>query len=489
MNGTHPPGRGPSRHPAVILIVVASVGFVTALDNTVVAAVVPSIGRDLGVGVAALQWVSIAYMLPYAGLVLVAGTVLDRVGGRALLAGFVLFASGAVLCGAAWNASLLLVGRVVQGTAAAFIVPGTLRLLRTELSGGWRATAAATWTAALAAALALGPWLGGVVARYSHWSWIFHGNVPFVVPAALLVLLRGVSPGERRSAPVRLSAALAVTVGLTMLTAALVTAAERPGGLSWAVPLGVLGGAVLLGFLLGERRSTAPLLPGRLWRNRVFRGVNVLLLLWGLGASGVVFFTPLLHQRYLGLSPDTAGLPLVAVALGVVAATPFVGPLIRAFGTPRVVAGGLGAVAAGLFGLAAVNHVPALAPRIPVLLLVGAGSAFTAPLTSHALEESGESEAGTASGVLTAAREVSSALGVALIGLVVSTAHAREVATGLARPEALATGYARGVAVAAALQVVGAVLALSVLRPSASARGAGAPEARDTEVTRARRGD
>ncbi|SDK64259.1 Major Facilitator Superfamily protein [Actinopolyspora mzabensis] len=468
----------PGRSPLLVLTVVAFVGFVTALDNTIVAAAAPSVARDLGIGLATLQWVSIAYMLPYAGLVLLAGTVLDRLGDRALLAGLGVFAAGAVVCGAAGSAVPLLLGRTCQGVAAAFIVPGTLRLLRTELPERLRATAAATWTAALAAALALGPWLGGVVSQYLHWSWIFYGNLPFVLPAVVLVSL-GTSQRDRRSAAkVRLSAALAVTSGLVLLTSALVTASEAGAGPSWSVPLlGVLGALLLAGFVLGERCASAPLVPPRLLRGRVFPGANVLLLLWGLGISGVVFFTPLVHQSYLGLDPGTAGLPLVVVAFGVTAATPLVGPAARAFGTHRVVACGLGVVALGLFGLAAVNTLAAILPRVPALLLIGAGSAFTAPITSHALDHSDQDDAGTASGVLTASRELSSAFGVAVVGLVVSTVLRHRIATGSAEPAALAAGYTHGVLLAALLQVIAAVLAWSLLRPvSTDPRSRGATD-------------
>ncbi|MGJ7906949.1 MFS transporter [Actinopolyspora sp. H202] len=457
---------GPGRPPAMVLAVVAFVGFVTALDNTIIAAAAPSVGRDLGIGLATLQWVSIAYMLPYAGLVLVAGTVLDRLGDRALLAGFGAFAAGAVVCGAAGSAAPLLLGRTCQGVAAAFIVPGTLRLLRTELPERLRATAAAIWTAALAAALALGPWLGGVVSQYLHWSWIFYGNLPFVLPAVVLVSLGTSQRDRRRAAKVRLPAALAVTTGLVLLTSALVTASKTDAGASWAVPLGALGALLLAGFVFSERRAPDPLVPPRLLRGRVFPGANVLLLLWGLGISGVVFFTPLVHQSYLGLDPGTAGLPLVVVAFGVTVAAPLVGPAARGFGTHRMVACGLGVVALGLFGLAAVNTVTAILPRVPALLLIGAGSAFTAPITSHALDRSDEDDAGTASGVLTASRELSSAFGVAVVGLVVSTVLRHRIATGSPEPAALAAGYTYGVLLAAFLQVIAAVLAWPLLRPA-----------------------
>ncbi|NBH09433.1 MFS transporter, partial [Amycolatopsis sp. SID8362] len=158
--------------------------------------------------------------------------------------------------------------------------------------------------------------------------------------------------------------------------------------------------------------------------NRVFTGSLGLQLLWGLGISGIFFFTPLLHQEFLGLGPVGAGLPLVLVAVAVIAATPLVPRAVARHGPLRTVAGGLAVVGAGLLALAAVNRIPDVWPRVPGLVLIGAGSAFTVPMTSHALDVVAERHSGTASGLLTAARELSSALGVALIGAVLTAVRA-----------------------------------------------------------------
>jgi MFS family permease len=381
-----------------LLSVAALTGFVTTLDNTVIAAAAPSIGRELGLGLISLQWIGIAYMLPYAGLLLPAGRLLDRFGRRHLvMAGCAVFAAGAVLGGVARTPESLLTARVVQGVAAAFVVPGTLSLIRTELPAGRRASAIAAWTAALAAALALGPWLGGVLAEYLHWSWIFYSNVPFA--AAAFVLLAG-TPAERHT-PVRGS---------------------------WS----------------------------GLAANRVFAGSNALVLLWGLGISGIVFFTPLAYQETLGLGPADAALPLVVVAAGVIATTPFVPMVTRVLGPRHTVVLGLVVLAAGLLQLAVVHDETTMAPRLLGLALAGIGSAATAPLTTYALDQVGTGDAGTASGVLTTTRELSSALGVALIGAVLTSA---------AGGAGMAAGYTAALVVAAVLQLAGAALALIVLRP------------------------
>ncbi|SEF20351.1 Predicted arabinose efflux permease, MFS family [Amycolatopsis pretoriensis] len=444
------------------LVLIALGAFVTTLDNTIVAAGAPSIARDLALDLGSLQWIALGYMLPFAGLLLVAGTSIDRWGRRpALFGGLLAFGLGAAAGGLATSAGLLVAARVVQGAAAAFLVPGLLSLLRANLDARGRTLGAAVWTACLAAALALGPALGGLLSEYLGWGWIFFVNLPFV--AAMLVLLPGTVPrGRDPDAPRPAAGAMtAVTASLVLLTAALVELGEHP-----RTGVALLAGGCVLGaaFVVRERRAPARLVPAELTGNRVFAGSLAVQVLWGLGISGIVFFTPLLHQDFLGLDPVRAGLPLALVAVAVVAATPLVARAVDRHGPHRTVAAGLGVVAAGLLALAVVNHLPAVLPRIPGLVLIGAGSAFTTPLTSHALDVVAERQAGTASGLLTASRELSSALGVALIGAVLTAVRGLRLDAGAPPGTALATGYTAGLLAAAGLTLAGALLAVRVLR-------------------------
>ncbi|MGW3962683.1 MFS transporter [Amycolatopsis sp. NPDC005003] len=438
------------------LAVLALGAFVTTLDNTIVAAGAPSVARDLALDVGALQWIALGYMLPFAGLLPVAGALVDRWGRRPVLTGALLaFGAGAAAGGLAGSAWLLVTARVLQGLAAAFLVPGLLSLLRTNLDARGRTLGAAVWTACLAAALALGPALGGVLSEYCGWGWIFFVNLPFV--AAMLVLLPSTVPPGRdegtRAPPV--SAMVLVTASLVLVT----TALAEPG---LRVPLLAAGAAAGVAFLVRERRARARLVPPALTGNRVFVGSLGLQLLWGLGISGIFFFTPLLHQEFLGLGPAGAGLPLVLVAAAVVAATPLVPAAAARHGPLRTVAAGLVVVGAGLLALAAVNHVPTLWPRLPGMVLIGAGAAFTVPMTSHALDVVAPRYSGTASGLLTAARELSSALGVALIGAVLTSVRAVRLDAGVPAGAALAGGYTAGLLTAAGLTFAGALLAVRV---------------------------
>jgi MFS family permease len=162
-----------------VLTTIAAIAFLTSADNSVVSAAAPSVAAEMGLGTAATQGITVAYLLPFAGLLLAAGSVVDRHGERAMLRlGLFGFASGTVLAGSARHFEVLLAGRVVQGLASAVLVPATLSLVRTRLVPDDRPKAAATWTVALASALALGPALGGFVTANVHWSWVFWGFLP-----------------------------------------------------------------------------------------------------------------------------------------------------------------------------------------------------------------------------------------------------------------------------------------------------------------------
>lgn len=461
---TSPEGSG--KAAATTLTMIALVSFVTTLDNNIVAAGAPSIGRDLSLSLAELQWISIGYMLPFATLLLVGGRLVDRWGQRRTLTlGLLAFGLGAMIGGYSESGLLLVMARVLQGVAAAFVVPGALSLLRTNLNSRQRAVGAAIWTASLAMALAVGPTIGGLLTEYLDWGWIFFCNVPFVL--ASLAMIPATASATRTvdgEAPQMLSMTL-VTGGLALGTVAVVGLGDDA---TWspALLLALGAGAVvaMTTFLLRERRSRNRLVPAVLLRQRAFFGALLVQMLWGLGVSGVFFFTPLLHQDSLGLSPAGAGLPLALVAVAIVAVTPLVSGAVARFGSHLTVFLGLSVVALGLLAVAVINHIPEVAPRIPGLLLIGAGSALTTPLTSFALELVSEQHAGTASGLLTASRELASALGVALIGVVLAGIRTSELRGGTSGPIALANGYTGGLIVAAGLELAGAFIALRVFR-------------------------
>ncbi|MFD7133408.1 MFS transporter [Streptomyces sp. NPDC059894] len=433
-----------------LLTVIALVAFVTTADNSVLVAALTSMRAELGLGMAGAQWLGIAYMLTFAGLLPATGPLLDRWGPAGLRAGLVLFASASLAAATASDAVVLMAARVGQGAGAAIVVPGTLRLLRTGLPARHRPLGAAVWTAALAAALALGPWLGGVLTQHGHWSWIFLAHLP---PLAAAAVLLG-RPAHDGAEPVR----TAIPVGPALLAVAASTAlmaAIVGWGQDWTwLPVAV-GAAALATLVRHELRSATPLLPREVVRNSAVLGSVAVLLPWGIGVSGAVYFTPMVHQETFAQGPVAASLPLVVIAIAVVVATPAVVRMTRRFGVRATVAAGCLTGGGGFLALAGTAHAPDLLSRVPGLVLLGLGAACTAPLTAHPLDTVAGRDSGTVAALLTAARETAAALGVALLGLVL----ARNAVADLAH------GYATALVIAAGLQAVAATAALTLLRP------------------------
>ncbi|MFC7614731.1 MFS transporter [Actinokineospora soli] len=227
------------------------IAFLTAADTTVVAAAALSAAADLGVGLAATQAVTAAYLVPFAGLLLTAGAVVDRVGERAALrAGLAAFAVGTVLAGLGSHLVVLLAGRAVQGAAAALLVPAAMGAIRTRLDPADRPRGAAVWTVSLAAALAGGPALGGLAAEHLHWSAVFWGFLPLLA-LGMAVLPPPVSTVPPPTAPLDLPGGGLLAAAMALLTGGLLVLAD--GG-ALAGPLCVAGLAVA--GLTGLRRGS-----------------------------------------------------------------------------------------------------------------------------------------------------------------------------------------------------------------------------------------
>ncbi|MGH3627940.1 MAG: MFS transporter [Sciscionella sp.] len=447
-----------------VMLLIALVSFVATLDNTIITVALPSAAKQLRLGPGEMAWVGISYMLAFAGFLLVAGTVVDRCGQRgSLLIGLTVFGLAAAAGGVATSAGWLIAARAVQGTAAAVVMPATLSVIRTALPERARDTAAAVWTAALAAALALGPLLGGALTQYLRWNWVLFVNIPFAVAGILLTLtyIAEHRAGARRAIDWR-GAVLATTVAVSVVASLVGTAGSMPGTvIAIFAVVALLAGALLVAV---ERRVATPLVPLALLRERPFRASIVIQLFWGLGVSGIFFFTPLFLQDVVGLSPAGSGLPLLAAAVAVAAGTPFVARSTRRFGVAIAAGCGLVTVAIGLVVLALPGVHPATLWLLPGLLLIGLGSAFTTPLTTTALTVANADNAGIASGVLSAGRELSSALGVALMGAVVSLWRASAQASGDSGAASLAHGFLAALVVAAVLEMIAAGLTFSLFR-------------------------
>ncbi|MEV0631578.1 MFS transporter [Nonomuraea wenchangensis] len=433
-----------------LLTAVALAGFLTTLDNTVVTVALPSIQRDLGASLAALEWVATGYLLTFAGLMPAGGRLADVWGHRAtLLTGLMLFTAASLAAGLAGTVGPLVAARLVQGAGAALVLPATLAVLAV-LDERRRSAGVAVWMASGAAALALGPVVGGYLSQHAHWSWVFLVNVP--LGAAVVALAAVAVPASR---PVRraldLPGVLASAVFLVSGTFALIHGGEHGYGspaVLAALALCAGGGAA---FAVAERRAADPMVDLRLFAVRAFAGGVAAQVLWGLGVNGVFFYTALFLQGVLGFTPTGSGLAFVPLALLVVLVTPLAPLLERRVGAGRTVAAGLTLVAGGMAVAATLEVGDGWGRLLPAVCAIGIGSALTMPLGSAVLGAVPQERAGVAGGVFSVGREVSGLFGIAAVGAVVQAAPS------------FATGYATGLLAAAGLVLAGALIALRTL--------------------------
>ncbi|ONH32906.1 MFS transporter [Pseudofrankia asymbiotica] len=460
------PGRTRTARRTGLLLTVALVAFVTALDNTVVNVALPSIERDLSLSTTGLEWVATSYILAFSSLLLAGGRLADLFGRRrVLVVGLVVFAAGSALCGLATSGAGLIAARAAQGAGGACALPATLAILAVDLDGRDRDVGAGVLTAAIAAALALGPAVGGAISQYAHWSWIFFVNIPVCV-VTLGLALWAVPPWRRRSGRrAGLDVAGIATSGFALL--ALTWALVESVNLGFTSPRIVTAFALAalagLAFIAVEKAAADPMLDVGLFRSPAFSGGTASQMLWGLGVNGVFLFTSLYLQHILGFSPVAAGLAFVPLAVALVLCVPATERLVAAWGARVTVAAGLGMVACGLYLIARVGPGASYADLLPGLLIIGSGSALTTPLTSVMLGAVDPAGAGMASAVLSTAREVSGVLGVSVTGAILLARQRAVVGDGGGVVDGFVAGYSRGLKVSAGLVALGALISLATL--------------------------
>ncbi|GAA2506688.1 MFS transporter [Streptomyces longisporus] len=399
-----------------LTLTAALLGFaLICLDASVVNVALPAIGSSLGAGMSGLQWVVDAYTLPFAALMLSTGAFADRAGAsRAFALGTTVFTLASAVCGLAPNLPSLIGARVVQGAAAAVVLPASLSLVRQAYpEPKRRARAVAAWAAGGSVAVALGPVAGGLLTTAWDWRGIFFVNLP--VGALIVALLVRAPRSERRPSPLDLPGQATAVVALTGLT----FAAIEGGTAGWAaLAVAVLAAVV---FFRVESRSPHPVVPLGLFRNRTVAVAVAAGAAVSVAFYSVVFVFSLFFQQVQGLSALHAGLAFLPMT-GLIAVTNVAaGKLAGRYGPRLPMLVGQGLAVVGLLVLlyvdAGTSSVLAAALLVPLAL----GCALTVPpLTAAMMDAVPAERAGLAAGVLNAARQVAGGLGIAVFGTLVS---------------------------------------------------------------------
>lgn len=463
---THEPD--PRRWKALALLCVAN--FMVILDSQIVILAVPAIQSDLGFSTEGVQWVLSAYLLSFGGLLLLGGRAGDLLGRRRVfLAGSALFLLSSLVCGLAWTPGVLVAARVVQGISAALMAPTALSILMITFPDGVeRNRALAAWggVGGLGATAAL--LVGGALTGALGWEWIFFINIP----VAVMMLAAGPALlGEsRRDGSTRTydpAGALTVTAAFVVLIYA-VTATAHSGWLSVST-LGLLAVSALLfaGFVVVERRSSAPLVPLGVFRSRMLVGGNVTMLLFGICAWGMGVPLSLYSQEVLGWPPLRFGLATAAMTLMAVVGAYTAQAVVAKIGLRSIAAGGIALMGLGSLLLSRIPVDGSYAADIlPGLLVFGLGlGAGTVAASIAALADVDEGDAGVASGTNTAAFQIGGALGAAVVTTVAATRTA-----GSTDPAVLTGGYSAGFVTGSAFAAVGVVVAAVLLRQPARDR-------------------
>jgi EmrB/QacA subfamily drug resistance transporter len=464
---------GSARGRWVLLTTVLGSGL-AMLDATVVNVALGRIGEDLDAGFEGLQWTINAYTLTLAALILLGGSLGDRLGRRRIfLVGVVWFALASLLCGMAPNIDTLIAARGLQGVGGALLTPGSLAIIAASFHSDDRAVAIGAWSGLGGIAAAVGPLVGGWLVEL-NWRLVFLVNVPVAV-LIVVVAVRHVPESRDPEAAGRLDVigTSLAAVGLGALTFGLTRAGSA--GYSTSVIATVCAGlACLVAFVVVEARSPAPLVPLDLFRNPQFSAANAVTFLV-YAALGVIFLLLVLQlQVVAGWSPILAGSAMLPVTVIMLAFSSRAGALAQRIGPRLPMTLGPLLSAGGVLWLSTVGADASYVEDVLVpVLLFGAGLALmVAPLTATVLDSAEDRHAGIASGVNNAVARTAGLLAVAVIPVAAGIAGADYT-----DPVAFDEGYGNAMVICAGLPLAGAVLAAAFIRKPLAA--AEAPAAAD----------
>jgi EmrB/QacA subfamily drug resistance transporter len=411
----------PRRRRRLVLGICCMSLLIVGLDNTIVNVALPSIGRELHAPVSDLQWTVDAYTLVLASLLMLGGSMGDRLGRRRVFqTGLALFTLGSLLCSAAPSLGWLIVFRMLQAVGGSMLNPVAMSIIRNVFTDAReRAQAIGMWGATIGISLALGPVLGGALVQAVDWRAIFWINIP--VGLLALVLTMRFVPESRAPRPRRLDPVgqVLVIVLLASLTYAIIEAPATGWLSDQTIGLFVLALAALAVLLPYEARRGEPLLEPRFFRSIPFSSASVIAVCAFAALGGFLFLNTLYLQEIRGLSALTAGLYTLPIAAMTLFFAPLSGRIVGRRG-PRaaLLVGGLGIMLGGLL-LTGIQTSTPLASLLPAYFVFGIGFGMVnPPITNTAVLGMPEAQAGVAAAVASTSRQVGQTLGVAIAGAI-----------------------------------------------------------------------
>jgi EmrB/QacA subfamily drug resistance transporter len=441
------------------------------LDQTIVNVALPSIQDDLGFDQSSLAWVVNAYLIPFGGLLLLAGRIGDLISRKGVfMVGIAIFTFASLLCGVSQSQEMLVGARFLQGIGGALSSAVILGMIVTMFpEPREQAKAIGVYSFVAAAGASIGLLLGGVLTEAINWHWIFFVNLPIGIATALLAIRlvrgdRGIGFGDG-----------ADFLGAVMLTGALMlgvyTIVEVPDygwGSLHTLGLGAVSVGLLSAFFARQARAANPLIPLRIFRNSNTSGANAIQALMVAGMFGMFFLGSLFMERVLGYGPLEIGLAFLPVALLIgVMSIRYSERLIMRFGARNTLIAGLGLLLVGLLWFARIPVDASYAvDLLPSMILLGFGAGLSFPsLMGLAMSSATPSEAGLASGLVNTTLQVGGALGLAVLATLSTTRTDNLLAAGDSAAEALTGGYRVAWIIGAGLIAAALAVAVTVLKP------------------------
>jgi EmrB/QacA subfamily drug resistance transporter len=418
----------------MILAVLCMSLIIVIIGNTSLNVALPTLARELDASTTSLQWMVDSYALVFAGLLFTAGTLGDRYGRKgALQAGLVVFLLGAAIASAADTAEMVITARAVMGVAAAFVMPSTLSILANVFPAHERPKAIAIWAGISGAGGAIGPVASGWLLEHFWWGSVFLVNVPVIaiaLVAGAVLVPRSKDPDKQ---PLDVPGALLSIVGLSALVYAIIEGPHRGWVSGDTLATFGLAGVALAVFAWRELRTRHPMLDLKLFRDRRFSVASAGMTLTFFAMFGTFFLIAQYFQLVLDYSPLESGLFQLPFAAIIMAVAPRVPNMVERFGAARVVPFGLGFTATGLALFSTVGVDSSLLHVYASVLPLGFGMAVTmTPLTTLIMASVPLGRAGVGSAMNDTTRELGGALGVAVLGSVVTSQYSSGLASSIA---------------------------------------------------------
>ena len=430
-----PAGRQPPTRRWLALAVLCVSLLIVTLDNTVLNVVLPTLVRDLHATDSQLQWIVDAYVMVFAGLLLVAGSVADRVGRkRTFLAGLAAFAAGSTWAAFSGSVGVLIAARASMGVGAALIMPSTLSIITDMFrDGGERQRAIGLWAGTSGVGIALGPIIGGLLLAHFWWGSVFLINLPIAALGfACAVPLVPDSRNPAAAAP-DLPGALLSIVGLGLVLWSLIEAPVRGWSSALVIGTGVGGLVVLAVFAAWERVTAHPMLNLGFFRRPEFSAAVSSVGLVTFGLFGALFVLTQYLQFDLGYTALQAGIRVLPAAGAIALVAPLSALLVRVAGTKLTVAAGLAIVAGGLWQISGATVTTTYAGTLAGMVLLGVGAGLVIPSgTASVMGSLPREHTGVGSATNGTFLQVGGALGVAVIGSLLATRYSGHVTAAVA---------------------------------------------------------